>query len=456
LKVYQPANDFKDDDTFEVTAANTPPTVSANNASVTVNEGATATNTGTWSDANSGDTVTLSASVGTVTKSGTNSNGTWSWSYATTDGPAQSQTVTITANDAKGGITTTTFSLTVNNVAPTAALSAPASVNEGSSINLSLTGVTDPSSVDTAAGFQYAFDCGTGSGYGAFNGSNSASCPTDDNGTRTVKGKVKDKDGGFSEYSATVTVNNLPPLVTNFTGPLGPLPVGSTVTMTANFSDPGTADTHTCTFLWDDGSSSSGAISETNGSGSCTGNHVYLVAGVNTVQVTVTDDDSGSATAIFEFVVIFDPSAGFVTGGGWIMSPQGAYAPAPALTGKATFGFISKYQKGATVPTGNTEFQFHVANFNFKSVVYEWLVVAGAKAQYKGEGTVNGVPGFGFLLTATDGQLPGGGGADKFRIKIVNKTTGDLVYDNVPGAGDDIDAANPQVIAGGSIVIHSK
>jgi len=78
---------------------------------------------------------------------------------------------------------------------------------------------------------------------------------------------------------------------------------------------------------------------------------------------------------------------------------------------------------------------------------------AGAKAQYKGTGTVNGAGNYNFLLTATDGQQPGGGGVDKFRIKIINKTTNLVVYDNV-GGSDDIDSANPQAISGGSIVIH--
>ena len=41
--------------------------------------------------------------------------------------------------------------------------------------------------------------------------------------------------------------------------------------------------------------------------------------------------------------VVYDPSAGFVTGGGWIDSPEGAYIPDPSLTGKANFGFVSKY-----------------------------------------------------------------------------------------------------------------
>ena len=80
--------------------------------------------------------------------------------------------------------------------------------------------------------------------------------------------------------------------------------------------------------------------------------------------------------------------------------------------------------------------------------------MGGPRAQYKGSGTVNGGGDYGFLLTATDGDLPGGGGVDKFRIKILDKTSGGVVYDNVPGGSDAIDSANPQALGGGSIVIH--
>jgi hypothetical protein len=51
----------------------------------------------------------------------------------------------------------------------------------------------------------------------------------------------------------------------------------------------------------------------------------------------------------------------------------------------------------------------------------------------------------------------GGGGVDKFRIKIWDINNGDaVVYDNNLGASEDIDNANPQIIKSGSIVIHSK
>ena len=85
--------------------------------------------------------------------------------------------------------------------------------------------------------------------------------------------------------------------------------------------------------------------------------------------------------------------------------------------------------------------------------LYQWLVVSGAKAQYKGSGTVNGTGDYGFLLTATDGQITNGGGVDKFRIKIWDQDNGDaIVYDNKTGSLDTSNDAT--VLGGGSIVIH--
>ena len=114
---------------------------------------------------------------------------------------------------------------------------------------------------------------------------------------------------------------------------------------------------------------------------------------------------------------MYDPAAGYVTGHGWIESPAGAYAAAPSQTGKAHFGFESRYAPGATTPSARTEFRFNVADFVFTSVDYDWLVVSGARAQYKGSGQVNGSNGYSFILTAIDGDAVGGGGTDRFRIK---------------------------------------
>ena len=100
------------------------------------------------------------------------------------------------------------------------------------------------------------------------------------------------------------------------------------------------------------------------------------------------------------------------------------------MSGRANFGFNSQYKKNANIPTGETEFNFQVGNFNFHSEAYTWLVVSGYKAQYKGTGSVNGVSGYDFTLTAYDGDITGGGGTDKFRIRITRTNNGNVVFDN--------------------------
>src|SRR5204863_3110294 len=126
---------------------------------------------------------------------------------ATTDNGVRS--VKGKVKDKDGGVNEYTASATVNNVAPTATFSNDGPADEGSSFHLTLSGASDASSADAAAGFQYAFDCGGGSGYGAFGASNSATCATTDDGVRSVKGKIKDKDGGTTEYTGSVTVRNV-------------------------------------------------------------------------------------------------------------------------------------------------------------------------------------------------------------------------------------------------------
>ena len=109
-------------------------------------------------------------------------------------------------------------------------------------------------------------------------------------------------------------------------------------------------------------------------------------------------------------------------GGGWIDSPAGALAANGSVTGKASFGFVSKYFKSAKNPKGETQFDLRVANFDFNALNYDYLVISGALAQYRGFGKVNGDASYNFILTAVDGQAAGGGGVDKLRIKIWNKS----------------------------------
>jgi hypothetical protein len=116
-------------------------------------------------------------------------------------------------------------------------------------------------------------------------------------------------------------------------------------------------------------------------------------------------------------------------------------------TGKANFGFVSKYKKGASVPDGSTEFVFNAGGLNFHSSSYQWLVVNGngQNAQFKGTGTINGAGNYGFMIWAWDGSK--NATPDTFRISIWDADDGDaVVYDN---------GVN-QELGGGNIMVHTS
>ncbi|WP_233553748.1 HYR-like domain-containing protein [Algoriphagus lacus] len=171
--------------------------------------------------------------------------------------------------------------------------------------------------------------------------------------------------------------------------------------------------------------------------------------GLDVYKVTAVVGD-GCAESI-AYLPVYDPNGNFVTGGGWINSPEGALIGTTTV-GKANFGFVSKYKKGSNQVDGNTEFQFTAGNLSFKSTLHEagTLVISGRKATYRGDGMVNGAPGYRFTITAIDGHWNGGTGPDQFRIKIWGSNG--VLYDNGLGADDNSDIATS--LGGGSIVIH--
>ena len=272
--------------------------------------------------------------------------------------------------------------------------------------------------------------------------------------------RVEVTDGELSDTAiANTTIMNINPIITNISGPADPVEVGAEVELTVDFFDGDirngilSDDTHIALFEWDDINTTMYDLEV--GETSVTGSFIYQEPGVYTVMVIISDDDGGSDWIEFQYVVIYDPNEGFVTGGGWIESPPGAFIDDPELNGSANFGFISKYKKGHQTPSGNTEFNFQVANLNFHSRVYDWLVIAGPKAMYKGVGKINFDGNFGFLLTAIDGDINGGGGIDKFRIKIWDKDDNDrLIYDNMLEVPEGEDPTT--ILMGGKIQIHKK
>ncbi|OGM10613.1 hypothetical protein A2Z67_05310 [Candidatus Woesebacteria bacterium RBG_13_36_22] len=312
---------------------------------------------------------------------------------------------------------------------------------------------TDPTSISWLA----IVDYGDGSGEQLLilSGMNfSLSHVYHDNGIYTVTIKITDNQGAIGTETAVVTVYNINPSIGIISVASNPLAVNTATLASASFSDPGVLDTHTASWDWGDGNIVTGTITELNGSGSVSDSHQYTVSGVYTVTLTVTDKDGGVGTNQYQYVVVYDPQGGYVTGAGTINSPIGAYTLDPTLSGLAHFGFNSKYEHGANIPTGKTRFRFQVAGLRFESTNYDWLVVAGAKAMYKGVGTINDSGNYGFMLSAIDGQINGGGGVDKFRIKIWDIDNNNaLVYDNMLGADEN---SNPTTVVneGSSIVIH--
>lgn len=280
-------------------------------------------------------------------------------------------------------------------------------------------------------------------------------------GTYPITATLVDPNGKLPNYSvsnpgALLTVTpNAPPVLGAVTGPTDPAKIGTAIAVSATFTDVDvSASTPYATVInWGDGQTTTGTAAAP---GTISGSHPYAAAGVYTVTITVSDKINTTPVAqTFEYVVVYDPSAGFVTGGGWINSPAGACQLSTACTGavgKANFGFNAAYKKGQTIPDGNTEFQFQAGGLNFKSVSYQWLVVSGSKAQFKGTGTINGQGSYTFILTAADGDLKGGSSVDSFRIKITG--SGGIVYDNQMNSPDDITGSGTTALGGGSIVIH--
>ncbi|PLW94695.1 MAG: hypothetical protein C0591_12225, partial [Marinilabiliales bacterium] len=248
-----------------------------------------------------------------------------------------------------------------------------------------------------------------------------------------------------------------PPVISGIQLPPDPVSMDDQpVTVTVYYDDPDfvQGNAYSCEFNFGDGSD---VETTTSSELYCTSpGHYYSLPGVYSLTAAVSDGcgDPVSLTST-EYIVIYDPSEGFVTGGGWIESPEGAYLPDPTLTGTANFGFVSKYKKGQSVPDGNTQFQFHAADMNFHSTSYDWLIITRHKAMYKGEGEINGDGWYGFQLSAIDEELTPSTDVDLFRIRIWDKNNNDeLVYDNQVGEGDP--NADPTIaIEGGNIKIHS-
>jgi hypothetical protein len=233
--------------------------------------------------------------------------------------------------------------------------------------------------------------------------------------------------------------------------------INTPVSFTGAFWDP-PGRKHTASWQFDD-ITTGATITEPAGvkDGIAKGSYTFKDPGVYKVTLTVTNDlgevnwvDTQNDTEAY--VVVYDPTQGYTVGSGYIESPLGALFSDSTMIGKMSFGFNSAFFKGATNPKGESQLNFLLGNLDFNALNYDYLVIDKARAQFAGFGKVNGVSGYNFIVTVIDGNLAGGDGIDRFRIKIWDKATGAIVYDNQPGASDVVNPTTP-IGPGGQINI---
>jgi hypothetical protein len=232
-----------------------------------------------------------------------------------------------------------------------------------------------------------------------------------------------------TSFSPFALVMRNAPALSAVTGPADPLPLGAAASVAATFAD-ASPGPHTATIAWGDDTTSPASLTQdAGGSGALSGSHTYAAAGIYRVVVTLTNQAGAAVSKPFQYVIVFDPHGGFVTGGGTFASPE-----------KTPFAFNVRYGSNGSRPAGSVKF------LDFDSTAIDWLVITSQRALFRGAGTWNRRDGYSFLVAVTDGN------PDRLRVKIWNTASGAVVFDNQPGAADDADPA--AAILGGSIVIH--
>jgi hypothetical protein len=293
---------------------NANPVISADAASVSGNEGQLVTNSGSFSDPDPlfGPPTVSEASVGTVVAS----NGHWTWSYTPDDNADAPTSVQITAKDDLGSVARVTFNLNIANVAPTAEFVNGGGVNEGSAGSVSFQNPSDPSAADTTAGFKYSYDFDN-DGTFEITGSDSPTATVPGSvlaagqGDNVVRGRISDKDGGFTDYTTTIQVANVAPVVTLSDTELS-VNEGASISATGSFTDPG-ADTWTASVDYGDGSGAQGLVVGADHTFAL--HHTYTNQGNFTVTVTVNDGTTSGTAQMAVAVSNVDPTA-VITGPG--------------------------------------------------------------------------------------------------------------------------------------------
>ncbi|HEY3392612.1 MAG TPA: PKD domain-containing protein [Lacipirellulaceae bacterium] len=284
----------------------------------------THTATVNWGDGSAAENATIFAAGGSGALGGVHT-------YADNG----NYTVTVSVVDNFGDGDTETFIVTVLNVAPTALLNNSGPVNEGSEAQVFFDTQADPGTVDTANGFRYAYDFNNDGtfdvGDGTYGGSSlepnqavPAGLLEDGPAIVSVRGRIIDKDGGYTDYVTQIDVVNVSPGLVNITG--DQIDEGDVATIFARVVDASPRDVFEIDVDWRDGTTAtitglgsanaSGTVGDTQYKWTAATrelrlSHRYLdddptgtLSDTYGVMLTVRDDDGGESDTYVAPVVV--------------------------------------------------------------------------------------------------------------------------------------------------------
>lgn len=172
--------------------------------------------------------------------------------------------------------------------------------------------------------------------------------------------------------------------------------------------------------------------SVTNSAGSLTANCPSVPVGVYTVQWRTDDGNFYQSPPVDSVLAIYDPSLGFVTGGGSVNDNNVS----------ADFGLNAKYKNDGSLQGEFTYIEHRPGgDVKIQATSVSSMSIVGSTAIILGQARINGTGNFGFQLTVTDNGEPGIN-RDVFGLKLSGTSL------NPPINFD------PAVIAAGNIQTH--
>jgi PKD repeat protein len=278
-------------------------------SSTDLNAGSSVTATGGFDDPGTAETHTVTVDWGDGTTPITTLNlARRVWAFTTgahTYAAGGTFTVTATVTDSNGGSAVATGTVTVHgaNQAPSVVSFGLTAASEGGSSTLSLT-FSDADAADTHT---VSVAWGDGSSLGPVTLDSTVTTYSTnhlyaDTGTYQVGLTLGDSAGHSVTAAASVAATNVAPAVGALTLTPSSVVDQQTLTVTGDFSDPGTQDTFTLTVDWGDGMSSTQSLAA--GTRSFSATHAYAVAGPVTIKATVTDRDNGAASSSASLTVL--------------------------------------------------------------------------------------------------------------------------------------------------------